>query len=131
MPRPKPSVFTPKSHPVHSLIERTRLAVRDWLTAPGPQERGFTKDLPTLQAQFHSGQLEKAEHISFFVDLKKQGITPLRRRAPGELYAYTCTCGAIDASAGTCLELRREVHAWGKCVEYCIYQHVQRYFLDG
>ncbi|WP_235443781.1 hypothetical protein [Xylella fastidiosa] len=81
------------------------------MTAPSPQERGFTKDLSTLQAQFHSGQLEKAEHISFFVDLKKQGITPLRRRAPGELYAYTCTCGVIDVGACTCLELRREISA--------------------
>ncbi|KQH74378.1 hypothetical protein [Xylella fastidiosa] len=116
MPRPKPSFFTPKSHPLHSLIERTRLAVRDWLTAPSLQERGFTKDLSTLQAQFHSGQLEKAERFSFFVHLKTHGITPLRRCVPGEPYGYTCTCGAIDGNACTCLELRREVRAWG---EFC------------
>ncbi|MDG5823584.1 hypothetical protein MRX58_08525 [Xylella fastidiosa subsp. pauca] len=114
MPRPKSSAFTPKSHPVHSLIERARLAVRDWLTAPSLQERGFTKDLSTLQAQFHSDLLSDAERVSFFVHLKKQGITPRRRCGPGEPYGYTCTCGAIDGNACTCLELRREVHAWGE-----------------
>ncbi|ALR03546.2 hypothetical protein XFPR_01700 [Xylella fastidiosa] len=114
MPPPKPSVFTPKSHPVDSLIERARLAVRDWLTAPSLQERGFTKDLSTLQAQFHSDLLSDAERVSFFVSLKKQGITPRRRCVPGEPYGYTCTCGAIDGNACTCLELRREVRAWGE-----------------
>ncbi|MGY4696476.1 hypothetical protein XfCFBP8356_004525 [Xylella fastidiosa subsp. sandyi] len=64
-------------------------------------------------SRIHSDLLGDAERVSFFVHLKKQGITPLRRCVPDEPYGYTCTCEAIDGNACTCLELRREVHAWG------------------
>lgn len=87
---------------MRNLIERARIAVRDWLNAPARQ-LAAAEDLANMQAQFHAGRMNRGETMRFFAALSDHGIVRARRRMPYSTHGYTCTCGAADCK---CLVLR-------------------------
>lgn len=92
-----------------TLIERARIAFRDWLNAPN-RDAADEVSFAELQRLVREGRASKRETMQYHALVAAKGIRIQRRRVAGGK-VVTCACGAAESSQCECAPVLRQAAA--------------------